>query len=802
MSTHHRGPGSVAAPTSGTDGPTGRRTPSRTFVVGGLALGLTTAALAGMPAQAIDSNPPTGPGNIEIFPKRDMVAIEGYGEYAGKTAEIAVLRNGAVVGSARGTVDGTGFLEVNHPGGVCWGAGTDLEVTPDIRGNDEIRVDFLDTGGRWDGARTTAVEITDVTRVAAGNQLVISGTYGPGVDMPGADLLTDPGKVGVEIVNPDMRGGTSAVGERAIGWPQEAGEPAPTGYTVTGGVTSGTDATGGTFEVTYAFEQVSDLDLAEAGEVVGLGWQSEAPAELGVEAFYGMTLYEYHEASGPGFGGCPAGPEEMRPSAPTEVTGKGVGDGQIHVTWGPGTAQPAAPPITGYSVTAVRSYDAVNGVTAGGLVRVNATARSATIEGLTPGEIYDVEVASRSTAGDSLPAVMRVRAAAHVQASAEARTDAPTNEAGQYTRPLVTNDNVDFGVYLDPAAGTGHGAQIYYTTDGSAPTKSGTPYQLGEPIDIRMDTTLRWIVFDGGNIEGATGSKAFDIEMADAPAAPAAPTAVAGDTSATVSFPLVTGGEAYRVQTYDGDLRVGAPLGVPLPTDGSTEATRRITGLTNGTAYTFTVAVRVGAAWSNESPKSEPVTPTGAPKAVAGPDQTVLRGRQFTLDASASVLASTYQWVQVRPTAANNGGLPQDPPVDLDPAVTGIQTTSTVPTLSATFPLLTTSTSDHDLRFRLTTTHPDGSTKTDTVDITGQPDTVTADEARWRQGRAIRLNGTGSQENATLRFLDASPTGRLLFTAVVTNGQWAAPEVNVTLSTGRIHVWSDYGYVGTIQTTR
>ena len=347
MSQNQRGRGRTAARASGTDGRslTGRGTArSRKLMVGGVALGLTSAALAGMPAQAIDSNPPTGPGNIEIFPKRDMVAIEGYSDFAGKTAEIKILRGGDVIGSARGTVDGTGFLEVNHPGGVCWGAGTSLQVTPDIKGGDEVRVDFLNTGGRWDGARTTDVEITDVTRVDAGNKLVFTGTYGAGVDMPGADLVADPGKFGVEIVNPDMRGGTSAVGERAIGWPEEPGEPAPTGYSVTGGVTSGTDATGGNFEIAFAFDQVSDLDLAEAGEAVALGWQAEAPVELGIEAFYGMTLYEFHESSGPGFGGCPAGPQEARPNSPTTYTGKGAGDGTIdghlgcrqHAAAGPG----------------------------------------------------------------------------------------------------------------------------------------------------------------------------------------------------------------------------------------------------------------------------------------------------------------------------------------------------------------------------------------------------------------------------------------------------------------------------------
>ena len=452
MSSHQHatgGSGHPTAVTSTNDGRRRRRPGPRTTVAGVLALGLTTAGLYAMPAQAIDSNPPTGPGNIEIFPKRDMVAIEGYGEYAGKKAEIKVLRGGSVIGSAIGTVDGTGFLEVNHPGGECWGAGTDLKVTPDIKGGDEVRVDFLGTGtpNKWDGAKTTDIEITDVARVEDGNKLVFTGRYGAGVDMPGTDLAADPGKVGLEIVNPDMRGGTSAVGERAIGWPIEAGEPAPTGYSVSGGVKTGTDATGGTFEVTWAFDQASDLDLAEAGEAVALGWQAEAPAELGIEAFYGMTLYEFHEASGPGMGGCPAGPQEARPNSPTVYTAKGAGAGKIDVTWGDGSTLPQAPGITGYQVTAVRSVS--TGVDAGGVVRTAAEGRSATVEGLSADEVYDVEIAARSEAGDSKPAVVRIRAAAHIVPTAEANTTRQPNADDKFL-PLVTNANGDFGVHLDP----------------------------------------------------------------------------------------------------------------------------------------------------------------------------------------------------------------------------------------------------------------------------------------------------------------------------------------------------------------
>ena len=641
----------------------------RTTVAGLLALGLAAAGLSAVPAQAIDSNPPTGPGNIEIFPKRDMVAIEGYGEYAGRTAEIKVLRGGSVIGSARGTVDGTGFLEVNHPGGVCWGAGTNLQVTPDIKGGDEVRVDFLGTGtpNKWDGARTTDVEITDVTRVEEGNRLVFTGRFGPGVDMPGADLVTDPGKVGLEIVNPDMRGGTSAVGARAIGWPLEAGEPAPTGYTVTGGVTSGTEAAGGTFEVTWAFQTAGDLDLAEAGEAVALGWQAEAPAELGIEAFYGMTLYEFHEASGPGMGGCPAGPQELRPNAPTVYTAKGGGDGRIDVTWGDGSDVPQSPTINGYSVTAVRSVS--TGVDAGGVVRTAASGRAATVSGLSAGEIYDVEIAARSEAGDSEPAVMRVKAAPHIVPTATATTPRLPSADGKYPQLVGAN-----AVHLDPVLGL-LDAEVHYTVDGSTPTLSSPTFVPGVSpgLDIRQDTTVKWVVVDSGNVVGPVGEKLFDIVESTNPApeiTSVVPAPVGGAVDVTfkrLTDPTVA---AYRVQAYDeaGAIRIGTAVQVAQPATGDT-VLRRVTGLTNGTKYRFTVAARYGTVWSNESRAQRTRRPgsgvrgqrrtrpeRAAREEVHARRQSVAEGHELPVDADPS------DGGQQRRTAAGPGARPEPEP--------------------------------------------------------------------------------------------------------------------------------------------
>ncbi|MCE3244466.1 MAG: Fibronectin type domain protein, partial [Arthrobacter sp.] len=206
-------------------------------LITGLLAGTTTLALVGAGTSVVmAANPPVGPGNIEIFTKRDMVAIEGYAAQAGQDATIRVSRGGSLIGVARGVVDSTGFLEVNHPGGVCW----DL-VTPNITGGDEVTVEFEDGSG--DGALAGTAVITSVDAVdgtptpeIAGDvegKVVLKGKYGADVDTA---------RMAVEIVNPAMR--NMGIGERAIGWPDDE---VPAGYTVDG------NAENGEFTVTYGF---------------------------------------------------------------------------------------------------------------------------------------------------------------------------------------------------------------------------------------------------------------------------------------------------------------------------------------------------------------------------------------------------------------------------------------------------------------------------------------------------------------------------------------------------------------------
>ena len=803
----------IASSTPG--GPPRRHWPpgrARTTVAGVMALGLVTAGLSAVPALAINSNPPSGPGNIEIFPMRDMVAIEGYTEQAGKTATITATRGGEVIGKTTGTVGADGFLEANHPGGVCWGVGTGApQVTPDLQAGDEIRVDFAD--GTWDGSKVVDVEATGVVLDEANHKLTINGRYGPGVDMPGTDLTADPGKFGIEIVNPDMRNG-SAIGERAIGWPGHAPDPLDPepvgGYTVDGSVT-GTDATGGTFTVTYGFQNAADLELANAGSITALGWLAEPDPALGVEAQFGLTLNEFYEFGGPGMGGCPAGPQLTRTGGPAEYSALGAGAGSITVNWDDAAGTPGTPAVTGYTVRAV-SADGVDEV-GKRLPNTAATKESATLTGLVAGDIYSIEIAAKSVAGEGTPSVIsRVKASPHIVPTASATTLRKPSADGKYA-PLVTGTNGDFGVHLDPVVGLTPTAEIHYTVDGSTPTLNSPTFVPGvtPSLQIRQDTTLRWIVKDSGNVVGPQGEKHFDIIESSNPA-PVITKVAAAPVSGAVDVTwgkLAADGEnpvnAYRVQAYTGSsvdvatgVRVGDPVTVAQPADATaTEVVRRMLGLTNGTPYKFSVAARYGTVFSNESALSDAVAPEAAAAANAGPDQTVLRGRIVTLDGTASPKATGYQWTQIRPRITNaNGTTYQDPLLTLTGA------TSAKPTFR--FPVKSSVKSDDDsFQFRLTTTHTnaDGTTFTrfDLVDITQRPDAVAATRTRWRVGD--NLTGTGSQEGARLAFHSGSHTGPQVAVGIVTNGAWSVPGTNTQPTGGKFYVWSDHGYVGEITVT-
>ena len=161
-----------------------------------------------------------------------------------------------------------------------------------------------------------------------------------------------------------------------------------------------------------------------------------------------------------------------------------------------------------------------------------------------------------------------------------------------------------------------------------APLVSGAPssstvnassgYDAANGLDVSLDdygnVMLVWV----GNVTGSTAHMHLDVNgywapsgPATAPGAPRSVTAVAGDTSAIVSWtaPASNGGSTisgYTVTSSPGSKHC-------TWTSGSLRCT--VTGLTNGQAYTFSVIATNGVGDGPASAASNSVTPSEAPPA-------------------------------------------------------------------------------------------------------------------------------------------------------------------------------------------
>ncbi|MFM2077602.1 MAG: hypothetical protein RJA49_1492, partial [Actinomycetota bacterium] len=280
------------------------QTLTRTRVAGFVAVAAMAAGAVGLVAggaSAAAAPVPSFPDNIVVFPDRDFVSVEGYSEYGGQTATLEVLRPGVgIVGSAEALVSGTDVaFEINHPGGFCWGAGTGLNVTPDIRPDDEVTIKI---GGVALGTTTVLdVQASDSILQPDGVTLLVPGHIRAGIDPTMMEQrIIEPGLVDTPVAKRDIR---ALVG--------------PLVTAPRGGYASGLEVSGETFTATYVFD---DPATAQVAANAGLG--ERAMAWQLVDAAgnrQGLTIAEHGEPGGPGMGGCPNGPLQSGPPAPTNI---------------------------------------------------------------------------------------------------------------------------------------------------------------------------------------------------------------------------------------------------------------------------------------------------------------------------------------------------------------------------------------------------------------------------------------------------------------------------------------------------
>ncbi|MBQ1783816.1 MAG: fibronectin type III domain-containing protein [Gammaproteobacteria bacterium] len=262
------------------------------------------------------------------------------------------------------------------------------------------------------------------------------------------------------------------------------------------------------------------------------------------------------------------------PGAPTIGTAT-AGDTQATISFS-APASTGGATISGYTVTA-----SPGGLTATG------SASPLTVSGLTNGTSYTFSVTATNSAGTGTASAS---SAAVVPKGAQTITF--TNPSSQLMGSTPT---------LTASASSGLTPVFSSATSSVCTVTSGgelTPVAVGS-CTINVD--------QAGNasyLAAPTISQTFAI-AASLPGAPTAVVATAADASASVAFnaPADTGGAAisgYRVTAAPGGLTATGSAS-PLT----------VTGLTNGTSYTFTVAANNGAGIGAESTPSAPVVPMG-----------------------------------------------------------------------------------------------------------------------------------------------------------------------------------------------
>jgi hypothetical protein len=503
------------------------------------------------------------PNNIICFPERDFCVFENFIDNAGKSLLVEVNRNGAVVGSSTGVVSGNiAAFEINHPGALCWGDGTSLKVTPDIRGGDLITI------------KSGALLLGDMT-ISNGYITSYSLTSTTFVITGFVDSNVAPGNVEVRIVNPLLL--DTPVQKRQVN--------AATGpLTPNVGFSSGLEIIGTTFKATFVFNNQQAADIAGSGEGMSLRmWQETEPNG----ARQGLTISEYGEIGGPWSTLCPQGPQNIGSPVVHAVAAFGN-----LIKWYPGQDIISAPETTGFSINVLRGNQVYG-------YRVPKTDTQVTFEltPLTTGDIIEV----RSMIGTQMSDAFSITY--QPQDIIPTIVSLPTNNAvTEVQTELVILQSGTFTEDFDKRQGTN---QIVYTLDGSAVLDANNKFSPSAilyytPIHITGSITLRAVSFDNTGKFSPELTGKFAPPTAILPQMVVAPTTVVENGGVTISW------------TKPNDPTINA-FGVEIFTlDGTKVGITRIVSATfitiddllPGTSYQFSVMSQSVTGSSEPSPKT------------------------------------------------------------------------------------------------------------------------------------------------------------------------------------------------------
>jgi hypothetical protein len=444
-----------------------------------LAGALVSLALVAGVAEAAVVNPPAGGHGVLVFPVRDFVTGTGYG--AGQKVTVDVVRNGVVIGTSNATADGTGTVQVNHPGGDCW-----LNTTPDILAGDVVQILTDPVTPVGDATTTANVVVTQPATDVLGT-VVVKGTAqdAAGNPLPFGELQQRMISKPLFAVN----------GRRDLRAPGDG--------------TLAYDAPGSiNWTATYTGLSAGDIALATAAEsrMIWLG-----PTPLAVNQ---STLYEFGQVGGP------AAPctSPLAATAITSVSRNVVNSADI------GT------PVV------------VSGVAqqAGISVVVTTPAGIANAAVLAPGpagtETWTVTIPAAQLAAlpeGSFPVTATFTGLGAPGPDTRTLTKDTVAPAAPTATPAAGTFPTTQSVTLSDADAT---AKIHYTVDGSAPT-AASPVFTGQ-LQVTAAQTIQALAVDPAGNAGPIAAFAFTITP-PAPPAPSAP-APSASSAAPASAPAAT----------------------------------------------------------------------------------------------------------------------------------------------------------------------------------------------------------------------------------------------------------------------
>src|SRR3954451_13544885 len=408
---------------------------------------------------------PTFPNNLVVFPNRDFVSVEGYQDHVGQTATLTVTRGTQTIGSTTAEVQaGDVAFEVNHPGGVCWGNGTDLKVTPDIQPGDKVQISFPGLSNAGD--TTVQDAFVDADASLNGSTVTVAGHIAPGIHpAPAEQRIVEPAP-GINPPQTEQRIVEPALVDTSVARRDVRALPGPVVRAPKGGYSSGMTFSGDRFTATYEFDDPAVAKIA-ANAALGermMAWQAEDAAANR----QGLTIAEFGEVGGPGFGGCPAGAADSAPPAGGFSAVRSADKTTIQVNWTPVDPVPTADPVSGFDVEALAPAG-TNGEQGTVGMRTGATGQRVTLK-VDPA-VADYKIEVRSIAANKMSAPF----------NAVSTAPAPT-DPGDTTPPAVNSDpaaNADPTVAVEAPNGvtlsSEAGADIYYTTDGKSAITGDLP---------------------------------------------------------------------------------------------------------------------------------------------------------------------------------------------------------------------------------------------------------------------------------------------------------------------------------------